>query len=149
MIWVFFLLVAVGLVAVFAALVTGRLRYDPMSDAVTSQHDPGLPEAPHARDVDGVRFDRALRGYRMDQVDEVLDALRDTLARQESTITALRRGDEDPYAVAAQRDSVTEGALEPTEHPEALHTASPATGDQPAGEPDDEWPVSTPPDPAR
>ncbi|CCH76557.1 conserved exported hypothetical protein [Nostocoides japonicum T1-X7] len=96
MIWVFFIVVALGLLAVFAALVTGRMRYDPLSEAVTSQHDPGLPEAPHARDVDGVRFDRALRGYRMDQVDEVLDALRDTMAHQEATIAALRRGEEAP-----------------------------------------------------
>lgn len=101
MIWVFFLVVAVGLLGVFAGLLTGRFGYDPMSEPVASQSDPGLPEAPHARDVDGLRFDRALRGYRMDQVDEVLDGLRDTLARQEDTIAALRRGEEpgpDPEA---------------------------------------------------
>ncbi len=101
MIWVFFLVVAVGLVAVFAALLTGRMRYDPLADPVTSQNDPGLPEAPHARDVDGVRFDRALRGYRMDQVDDVLDSLRDTLRRQEETIAVLRRGETGPDAEAA------------------------------------------------
>lgn len=116
MIWVFLLVVAVALVAVFAALITGRLRYDPMSEPVTSAHDPGLPEAPHARDIDGVRFDRSLRGYRMDQVDGVLDALRDTLARQETTISALRRGEvlepvdapSEPTAQVPQFDSTAD-----------------------------------------
>ncbi|MEO7070692.1 MAG: DivIVA domain-containing protein [Nostocoides sp.] len=90
MIWTFFIVVGLGLVAVLAALVTSRLPYDPMSEAVSSANDPGLPEAPHARDVDGVRFDFAVRGYRMDQVDDVLDALRNRLAEQEADLAVLR-----------------------------------------------------------
>lgn len=91
MIWTFFIVVGLALVAVIAALVTSRLPYDPMSPAVTTANDPGLPVVPGARDVDGVRFDFALRGYRMDQVDDVLDALRDRLAEQDEVIDALRR----------------------------------------------------------
>lgn len=34
-----------------------------------------LPRRPEARDVSRVRFSLGLRGYRMDQVDQVLDAL--------------------------------------------------------------------------
>lgn len=90
MIWTYFAALAVALVAVFAALVTSRLRYDPMSEATTTVPDPGLPPAPHARDIEGVRFDTALRGYRMDQVDAVLDELAAMVADQERTIVELR-----------------------------------------------------------
>ncbi len=38
-----------------------------------------------------VRFDRAPRGYRMDQVDAVLDRLAEELAHGQETIAALRR----------------------------------------------------------
>lgn len=126
MIWVFLLVVAVALVAVFAALITGRLRYDPMSEPVTSAHDPGLPEAPHARDIDGVRFDRSLRGYRMDQVDGVLDALRDTLARQETTISALRRGSE----VLGPVDAPTAPTAEAARHGSTADPDVPATANR-------------------
>ena len=37
-----------------------------------------------AADIDAIHFDTALRGYRMDQVDEVLEALRERLAAYES-----------------------------------------------------------------
>lgn len=90
MIWTFFAVVAIGLVAVIAALVTSHLPYDPMSEPTTTANDPGLPEHVHARDVDGVRFDYALRGYRMDQVDDVLERLRDRLAEQDQVIADLR-----------------------------------------------------------
>lgn len=112
MIWTFFIVVGLGLVAVIAALVTSRLPYDPMSSAVTTANDPGLPARPSMRDVDGVRFDFALRGYRMDQVDDVLDALRDRLAEQDEVIDALRRGDGAP-AAAALHPSAPEPGPEP------------------------------------
>ena len=90
MIWTFFAVVAIGLVAVIAGLVTSRLPYDPMSEPTTTSNDPGLPGQVHARDVDGVRFDYALRGYRMDQVDDVLERLRDRLGEQDRLIAELR-----------------------------------------------------------
>jgi DivIVA domain-containing protein len=48
-----------------------------------------LPEAPRPEDVDRVRFSLGLRGYRMDQVDEVLDLLRDQLAGKDRRIAEL------------------------------------------------------------
>jgi DivIVA domain-containing protein len=90
MIWALFGVVAIGLVGVVAALVTSRWHYDPMSNAVSSVADPGLPDVVHPGDVDNVRFDTALRGYRIDQVDEVLDRLRDRIREQETMIRALR-----------------------------------------------------------
>ncbi|WP_394247681.1 DivIVA domain-containing protein [Arthrobacter pityocampae] len=49
-----------------------------------------LPEHPTAPDVDAVRFGLGLRGYRMDQVDEVLDRLAAALAERDAAISELR-----------------------------------------------------------
>ncbi|MHA7281593.1 DivIVA domain-containing protein [Arthrobacter sp. TMS2-4] len=49
-----------------------------------------LPERPSAPDVDAVRFGLGLRGYRMDQVDEVLDRLAAALAERDAVIGELR-----------------------------------------------------------
>lgn len=50
-----------------------------------------LPEgALTSSDVARVRFDRCLRGYRMDQVDDVLDRLRAELAERDSELRDLR-----------------------------------------------------------
>ncbi|HEV7173463.1 DivIVA domain-containing protein [Pedococcus sp.] len=84
MIWVFFIAVAVVLVAGFAALIAGRVGYDPLAEAPTTQHDAALPEELHAQDVADVHFDTALRGYRMDQVDAVLDQLQRRIAELEA-----------------------------------------------------------------
>lgn len=90
MIWIFLTIVAVGVVAVFGALLTGRIGVDPMAAARHTEPDPGLPQAPRASDVTVVRFDTALRGYRMDQVDAVLDTLQTQLAAQERELDRLR-----------------------------------------------------------
>ena len=115
MIWVLFTVVAVLLVGVFAGLLAGRIGYDPMSEAVTSQPDTGLADDFTARSVSDVHFDTALRGYRMDQVDHVLDALQERLAEQEREIATLRDGDLAPREAdvssrgtgASQRDDAT------------------------------------------
>ena len=50
-----------------------------------------LPEQPSADDIDRIRFSLGLRGYRMDQVDDVLERLRDRIAEQDAEIARLRR----------------------------------------------------------
>ncbi len=50
-----------------------------------------LPDPPAAEDVTAIRFGRALRGYRTDQVHEVLDSLAGALAERDAQIEALRR----------------------------------------------------------
>ncbi len=87
---VILVLVAVALVAAVLGVASGRLPADPLADAVGSTPDPGLPEQPEAADVDAVRFDTALRGYRMDEVDTRLSALRDDLADRERTLAQLQ-----------------------------------------------------------
>ncbi|MET1088621.1 MAG: DivIVA domain-containing protein [Arthrobacter sp.] len=49
-----------------------------------------LPANAAPEDVDSVRFALGLRGYRMDQVDQVLDELRDQLAASRHEVETLR-----------------------------------------------------------
>jgi DivIVA domain-containing protein len=93
-IWVLFIVVAVLVVGGFAALISGRIGYDPLSEPTTTQGDPGLGEDFAARDVADVHFDTALRGYRMDQVDAVLDRLQDRIADLETRIAAQGGGEQ-------------------------------------------------------
>ena len=81
---VFFLLIVVLLIGLTAAAVMGRVGGF-MAEPTSSQSFPGVSgvlgvlgdpaESPSAGDVAQLHFDQALRGYRMDQVDEVVDAL--------------------------------------------------------------------------
>ncbi|WP_427130044.1 DivIVA domain-containing protein [Pseudarthrobacter sp. S9] len=48
-----------------------------------------LPAGAEPSDVDHVRFAVGLRGYRMDQVDQVLDELRDQIAAKNREIESL------------------------------------------------------------
>jgi DivIVA domain-containing protein len=89
-IWVFFIAVAVLVVGAFAALVVGRVGYDPLAEATTTQADPILSEDFGAGEILAVRFDTALRGYRMDQVDAVLDRLQARIAELEAGSDHLR-----------------------------------------------------------
>ena len=56
-----------------------------------------------AADLDEARFALGFRGYRMDQVDEVLDGARDALAERDREIQELRR------QLAACAEGRTEG----------------------------------------
>ena len=94
-------LVVVALVVAVLGVASGRLPADPMAEAVRSTPDPGLPERPAAVDVDAVRFDTAMRGYRMDDVDDRLRGLRDDLAARERTLAGLRA--EHPAEPPAER----------------------------------------------
>lgn len=49
-----------------------------------------LPADAAPADVDRVRFSLGLRGYRMDQVDQVLDDLRDQLAAKREEVEQLK-----------------------------------------------------------
>ena len=74
MVWVFFVAVAVLVVVATAALALGRVEVDPVPPPATTTPEVGLVSGFRAQDIHDIRFDTALRGYRMDQVDEVLAA---------------------------------------------------------------------------
>ena len=78
---VFFLLIVVLLIGLTAAVVMGRIGGF-MAEPTSSQSFPGVSGvlgdpvgSLSAGNVGQLHFDQALRGYRMDQVDEVVDAL--------------------------------------------------------------------------
>jgi DivIVA domain-containing protein len=87
---VVFIVVALVVVFVVAAAAVGRGGgLDPVeSDLVR----PSLPAGPvTADDVESVHFAVGFRGYRMDQVDDVLDRLGDELTNRDARIAELER----------------------------------------------------------
>ena len=88
------IVVAAGLVWAGLAAFRGRALPEAL-DGGLEEPEPGLPpvflpEHPTAGDIDRVRFALGFRGYRMDQVDEVLALLRDRIAAQDAEIARLR-----------------------------------------------------------
>ena len=91
------IMAVIGLVAAVAA---GRIGGG-LDDPASSLPGRGLPPGPFTlEDVDRVRFSPALRGYRMDEVDDVVDRLVDELRRLEEEVAELRarRAPESPPA---------------------------------------------------
>jgi DivIVA domain-containing protein len=81
------IMAVIGLVAAVAA---GRIGGG-LDDPASSLPGRGLPPGPFSlEDVDRVRFSPALRGYRMDEVDDVIDRLVDELRRLEEEVAELR-----------------------------------------------------------
>ena len=81
------IMAVIGLVAAVAA---GRIGGG-LDDPASSLPGRGLPPGPFTlEDVDRVRFSPALRGYRMDEVDDVVDRLVDELRRLEDEVAELR-----------------------------------------------------------
>jgi DivIVA domain-containing protein len=82
------ILVVVGLVAAVAA---GRIAGG-LDEPSSSLPGRGLPEGRVGMgDIERVRFSPALRGYRMDEVDDVLDRLTEELQLRDEEIAELRR----------------------------------------------------------
>src|SRR3954470_20431775 len=102
------IMAVIGLVAAVAA---GRIGGG-LDDPASSLPGRGLPPGPFSlQDVDRVRFSPALRGYRMDEVDDVVDRLVDELRRLEDEVTALR------HAPAAHDVGAARGPGPTNEHP--------------------------------
>lgn len=91
----FLIFLAVMLAAAVAVYVVGLRRpdgdvyADGLQAPVASLPPVLLPPVPAPDDVDKVRFGLGLRGYRMDQVDQVLDRLRDELSARDARIAEL------------------------------------------------------------
>ncbi len=81
-------LVVAGLAFAVVAAVTGRTE---LMAEMPPDATPGLPPGPlRPPDVAAARFDLAFRGYRMDQVDALLDRLSAELAARDEEISMLR-----------------------------------------------------------
>jgi len=83
-----FLLAGIAVLAVVALLAVGRLGELP--DVEPDRAPLALPDRPLVRDdVDSVRFAVGMRGYRMDEVDDVLDRLASEVSERDATIAQL------------------------------------------------------------
>lgn len=96
----FLIFVAVAVAAAAALYVVGLNRGEPdaavyadaLAAPVANLPPVLLPGKPEPADVDKLRFSLGLRGYRMDQVDEALDLLRDELTAKNERIRQLEAG---------------------------------------------------------
>lgn len=98
----FLVFLAIALIGVAVLLGTGlapkifRVRHggsqpfeDGFDEPVASLPPVLLPADAEPSDVDHLRFAVGLRGYRMDQVDQVLDELREQIAAKDRKIESL------------------------------------------------------------
>lgn len=92
------LFVAIAILGVTAVAVVGRRTGGALGLGRTTTSLPPvvLPEQPRGADVEQVRFSLGLRGYRCDQVDEVLDALSREIERLNHELATERRGGDAP-----------------------------------------------------
>ena len=95
----FFVICAVVAAALTVALVMGRIDggLDAGLGEPTSSlaHEPLSPDGPLTDDdIAAVRFDIGIRGYRMNQVDEVIDRLRSELNELRDQVADLERRSE-------------------------------------------------------
>jgi DivIVA domain-containing protein len=87
---VFLLLIVVLLIGLTAAAVMGRIGGF-MAEPTSTHAFSGVPTGTlSAHDIENLHFAQAMRGYRMDQVDEVIDALSAQLRELESEVASLR-----------------------------------------------------------
>jgi DivIVA domain-containing protein len=86
---VFLLLIVILLIGLTTAAVMGKIGGF-MADPTSSQSFAGVPAGPLSADaLEQLHFDQALRGYRMNQVDEVIDALGARVRELETEIASL------------------------------------------------------------
>ncbi|ALE06792.1 hypothetical protein AL755_17215 [Arthrobacter sp. ERGS1:01] len=128
----FLIFLAVMLAAAVAVYVVGlkkpdddsEIYHDGLGEPVSGLPPVLLPAQPAPADVDKLRFALGLRGYRMDQVDEVLDRLRDELAAKDLRIAELEG--------AAGSVTATVDAVEPGTAVAAAPAPDADAGDSPA-----------------
>lgn len=128
MTWVVIVLAVVVAVLTVAA-VLGRVDGS-LADATTTMSHVPLPEDRLTTDdLDGLRFDTAVRGYRMSQVDAVVDRLRHEIAvlgddvdRLRATLAPPTDGLSPAPRPEPRQEPVGEPAAEPAREP-ALHRA--------------------------
>jgi DivIVA domain-containing protein len=83
-------LLIMAVLALVVAVATGRI-VGGLDRPASSLPGRGLPPGPiGVDDVERVRFSPALRGYRMDEVDDALDRLTEELHRRDEEIAELR-----------------------------------------------------------
>ncbi|MGB8384916.1 MAG: DivIVA domain-containing protein [Dermatophilaceae bacterium] len=111
------LVVAVVLVALTVAGIMGRIDGSLGPPTTTSSYVPLPEDRLTPADLEGVRLDTAFRGYRMDQVDEVIGRLGEEIRR----LTVRLEGD----LASPDGDHGQRGPGSPTEHPAGVGFTDP------------------------
>jgi DivIVA domain-containing protein len=128
--------VVVAAVVVFAVAAAAVGRGDGLEEPFADLQRPYLPDGRvEPADVDDVHFAVAFRGYRMEQVDAVLERLVDELVRRDEHISRLER------IVHAQTVQSATAYTSPRNHrvgfdPEPTPPLAADTGPLPSVEPD-------------
>jgi DivIVA domain-containing protein len=122
-----------GVLAVlFVAAVIATREGPILADAPVDIADVQLPDGPlQPEDLRAVRFALAVRGYRMDEVDRVIERAATELAERDQQILELRGAGSGPAAVPA-------AVLSPLATVVVAKPAAAGTGDEPDHEPDDD-----------
>jgi DivIVA domain-containing protein len=120
------LLVILAVIAGIAVVAAGRGEGLVPSDPERSPRG-ALPAGEVGRaDVDALRFTLSLRGYRMDEVDDVIDRLVDELDRRDARIAELEQptaASDDPSP--DKRDTPDERNEQPDDSPDVRPDGSP------------------------
>lgn len=99
------LLLALATVGVVGAVAAGRITGGLEAPTTSLPRRPLPADDLVPPDVDAVRFSLGLRGYRMDEVDAVLDRLRDELAERDRRIAELTAAAGDAPGDARPKES--------------------------------------------
>lgn len=130
------------LAVLFVAAAVATREGPILADAPVDMADLELPAGPlQPEDLRAVRFALAVRGYRMDEVDRVIERAASELAARDERILELERTKAEPVAAPAATVVLAEPAppppapaveLEPVEEPEPGAVDVPETVDVPA-----------------
>lgn len=109
----FILFVGIVVICLVAALVLGLISGGVGGQTSSLRHE-ALPDTPLTEaDLEGLQLDVTARGYRMSQVDGVLDRLRRELREKDEQIAVLRGDVRRAAPEPAAQQAVPEPAAEP------------------------------------
>lgn len=112
-----FTVLTLAVLGVVAAVAVGRIGGG-LDEAASSLPSEGPGPGPlTAQDLETVRFSPALRGYRMDEVDGLLDRLGEELRRRDDEIARLTQGATADYTRPVDEDPVPGPVVEPAAVP--------------------------------
>jgi DivIVA domain-containing protein len=121
---------ALGVAAVAAAGGLGGMAKEPVRDVYRQDLPDDRPLA--AAEINALRFGTALRGYAMDQVDDILDRLSREIAERDELITQLRATQ--PAVGDEAEPLIDDAAL-------SMSWSSPTVGSETVADPSDEVPT--------
>lgn len=140
----FILFVGVVVVCFVAALLLGLASGGMGGPGSSLSHEPLPDDELHDDDLDELTFDVTARGYRMSQVDGVIDRLRRELRERDAELAVLRGDqvrDAEPVPDAEPQADVESADVEPADPRDGVNAAAsadagePATGEPATGEP--------------